>query len=50
MDDKGIGGFIFSVTELVQLNIPLFLISVIDLITWPLRLLYNTIIPDSLLF
>lgn len=50
MDDKGINGFIFSITELVQVNIPLFFIAVIDLITWPLRLVYNTIVPDSMLF
>jgi hypothetical protein len=50
MYDKGIEGFIFSVSELVQVTVPILLLSIIDLITFPLRLVYNTLLPDSFLF
>jgi hypothetical protein len=50
MEDKGIQGFLFSWSELFVANIPFLAIAIFDLITWPLRLIWNTIVPDSVLF
>ena len=50
MDEKGIQGFFFSWAELFTINLPTLFIGIFDLITWPLRLVWNTVIPDSVLF
>ena len=50
MEDKGIQGFLFSWYELISINLPFLFVAIYDVLTWPLRLIWNTVIPDYLLF
>ena len=48
-DEKGIMGFTYAWTYLLTTTIPLFLAAIIDFITFPFRLIYLTVMPDSTL-
>jgi len=50
MDEKGAQMFVFVLVNFFSLNIPLLLMSIFDVLTFPIRLIVGTIIPDSVWF
>ena len=50
MDDKGIQGFALVLEIFFTLNIPVLFVGLFDILTFPIRLIWATVIPDSVLF
>lgn len=50
MEEKGIQGLLLTTTNFFIDDIPMFLLCLFDIVSFPFRLVLATIIPDALLF